>query len=222
MPAGARDERSEHHRPHGGEHVEAFEQLAAPEFGGPVMEPDPEPVFDPLRIRLRPRRRGPSQGGVEGAVTLPQDQPVLDPLVELAVGDEFQVDMNGRGAIQRDEQARLADMLASEAGQQRSQAGREGGGTGEQIRLVLIAAYHDEVQVREFVHCAGDGRPAGREANDSRIILDGRDHGLCVWLDVPRRPVGDGHDVTLTHIGQASPRRRPRACEEIAARRCRE
>jgi hypothetical protein len=48
-------------------------------------------------------------------------------------------------------------MLAGEAGQQRSQAGREGRGTGEQLRLVPIAAYHDEVQVREFVHGAGDG-----------------------------------------------------------------
>jgi hypothetical protein len=65
--------------------------------------------------------------------------------------------MNGRRPIQRDEQARLADMLAGEAGQQRSQAGREGRGTGEQLRLVPIAAYHDEVQVREFVHGAGDG-----------------------------------------------------------------
>ena len=157
MPAGAGDERSDHHRPRGGEHVEALEQLAAPELRGPVMDPDPEPVFDPLRIRLRPRRRGPSQRGVEGAVTLPEDQPVLDPLVKLAVADEFQVDMNGRRPIQGDEQARLADMLASEAGQQRSQAGREGRGTGEQLRLVLIAAYHDEVQVREFVHGAGDG-----------------------------------------------------------------
>jgi hypothetical protein len=157
MPAGARDERSEHHRPHGGEHVEAFEQLTAPELGGPVMDPDPEPVLDPLRIRLRPRRRGPSQRGVEGAVTLPEDQPVLDSLVKLAVSDEFQIDMNGRRPIQRDEQARLADMLAGEAGQQRAQAGREGGGTGEQFRLVLIPADHDEVQVREFVHGAGDG-----------------------------------------------------------------
>jgi len=55
--------------------------------------------------------------------------------------------MNGRRPIQRDEQARLADMLAREAGQQRAQAGREGGGTGEQFRLVLIPADHDEVQV---------------------------------------------------------------------------
>src|SRR5439155_1702190 len=59
------------------------------------MDPDPEPVLDPLRIRLWPRRRGPSQRRVEGAVTLPEDQPVLDPLVKLAVSDEFQIDMNG-------------------------------------------------------------------------------------------------------------------------------
>jgi hypothetical protein len=157
MPAGPRDERSEHHRPHGGEHVEAFEQLTAPELGSPVMDPDPEPVLDPLRIRLRPRRRDPSQRGVEGAVTLPEDQPVLDPLVKLAVSDEFQIDMNGRRSIQRDEQARFADVLAGEAGQQRPQAGREGGGTGKQFRLVLIPADHDEIQVREFVHGAGDG-----------------------------------------------------------------
>ncbi len=121
------------------------------------MDPYPEPVLDPLRIRLWPRRRGPSQRRVEGAVTLPEDQPVLDPLVKLAVSDEFQIDMNGRRPVESDEQARLADVLAGEAGQQRPQAGREGGGVGEQLRLVLAAADHDEVQVGEFVHGAGGG-----------------------------------------------------------------
>src|SRR5205809_4490679 len=102
------------------------------------MNPDPEPVLNPLRIRLRPRRGGPSQGGIERAVTLPQDQPVLDPLVKLAVRDEFQIDVNGRRPVESDEEARLADVLAGEAGKQRPQASREGAGVAEQFRLVLV------------------------------------------------------------------------------------
>jgi hypothetical protein len=162
------------------------------------MDPDPEPVLDPLRIRLRPRRHGPSQCCVERAVTLPNDQAVLDSLVKLAVCHELQIDMNGRRPIEGDEEARLANVLAGEAGKQRSQAGREGAGVAEQLRLGLVAADHDEVQVREFVHGPGGGGPAGREADDSRVIPDGRDHGLDVWPDVPRRPVGDCHEVTPT------------------------
>jgi hypothetical protein len=65
--------------------------------------------------------------------------------------------MNGRRPIESDEEAWLADVLAGEAGKQRSQAGRERGGVAEQFRLVLVAADHDEVQVREFVHGPGCG-----------------------------------------------------------------
>jgi hypothetical protein len=121
------------------------------------MDPDPEPVLDPLRIRLRPRRHGPAQRRIERAVTLPQDQAVLDPLVKLAVGHEFQIDVHGRRPVEGDEEARLADVLAGEAGQQRPQGGREGGGVAEQFRLMLVPADDDEVQVREFVHGPGGG-----------------------------------------------------------------
>jgi hypothetical protein len=48
-------------------------------------------------------------------------------------------------------------VLAGEAGKQRPQAGREGGGVAEQFGLVLVAADHDEIQVREFVHGPGGG-----------------------------------------------------------------
>src|SRR6476646_4085104 len=65
------------------------------------MDPDPEPGLDPLRIRLRPRRHGPSQCRIERAVTLPQDQAVLDPLVKLAVCHEFQINVHGRQTTTR-------------------------------------------------------------------------------------------------------------------------
>jgi hypothetical protein len=111
----------------------------------------------PNTIRLRPRRHRPSQCRVERAVTLPQDQAVLDPLVKLAVCHEFQIDVHGRRPIESDEETRLADVLAGEAGKQRPQAGREGGGRRGAIRAGARRGSHDEVQVREFVRGPGGG-----------------------------------------------------------------
>jgi DNA-binding transcriptional LysR family regulator len=113
VPTGLGDERPENHPAQGGEHVQALEQLTAPQLGYPVVKPDPEPVLDPLRVRLRPGRRGPAQCRVQRAVALPQNQSVLGPLVQVAVGDELQVDVHRRRPVQRDQQPRLPDVLAT-------------------------------------------------------------------------------------------------------------
>ena len=52
--------------------------------------------------------------------------------------------MYGQRPVESDEEARLADVLAGEAGQQRPQADREGGGVAEQFGLVLVAADHNQ------------------------------------------------------------------------------
>ena len=77
--------------------------------------------------------------------------------------------MHERRPVEADEQPRLADVLAGEAGQERAKPGGEGPELPPQHGLVAVAADDDEVDVGELVHAAGGGGARGEQADDAGI-----------------------------------------------------
>ena len=69
---------------------EALEQLAPSEFRRSVVDPDPEAILDPLRVRLGPFRRCLGEGGTDFAVALPDDQSVLNARAQVGDSDPVQ------------------------------------------------------------------------------------------------------------------------------------
>jgi len=74
--------------------LETLEQFAAPNTTGDVVDPKPEAIFDPLQIGLGPVSGSPARGPTEHVwLAFPQDDPFLDAVLEIAKGDELEVDM---------------------------------------------------------------------------------------------------------------------------------
>jgi hypothetical protein len=94
------DQRTEDHGAEVGEQVQALEELAPPELRRRVVEPDPETILDPSEIRRRPLRVCGRHGGRDGAVAIPDDDPVLDALADSATAFSAAVISTARGEFE--------------------------------------------------------------------------------------------------------------------------
>ena len=81
--------------------VDGLEQLAPPELRGAVVDPDPEAVLEPLRVRLGVGGGAAGEGELELRVALPLDDGILDPRRELGRRDELEVAVQQRSGPYR-------------------------------------------------------------------------------------------------------------------------
>jgi hypothetical protein len=108
-------------------------------------------------------------------------------------------------SVEADEQSRLADVLAGGGREQRAQLGREGRRIAQQVRLMLVVAHDDDIQVRELVHGSGSGRAAHGQAHNPRIV-PGRgkrrfEEGTQAWRDqLPVRVRHGGPPATSSDV----------------------
>jgi len=99
---------------------------------------------------------------------------VLDAVSVVSECDHLDVHVEQRGSVQRDEQPRLADVIAGERGQQRTDRGGEVAHVGRGT-VVAVATDDNQVEVRELVHCSRHGGAARRDADDALVARRGRE-----------------------------------------------
>jgi hypothetical protein len=142
------------------------------------VHPAPEPVLDPLRVRLRPARRRSGVRTLHDIGALPQHQTVLDAHRELFRRDELQVDMHQGRAVENDQQPPLTDMLAGEAGQHRPDPLRELPRRGKHALVRLRRTHQHEIEVRVLVTRSGGDRSTGDHRQHPLVRLGCLHHPL--------------------------------------------
>jgi hypothetical protein len=88
------------------------------------VNPDPEAILDPLKIRGRIDRLSSPKGPLDAAVAVPQKDGIFHAGGKLRGREELEVDVEEGWAVKTNEKARLVDVVAGEGGEQRSNAGR--------------------------------------------------------------------------------------------------
>src|SRR5690606_17562419 len=81
--------------------VDSLEELASPNFARTVVNPDPEPILDPLEIRMRPGSSSLLQGCCQCAASIPNELWVFHADVEIRYTDKLEVDVEQRRPLQR-------------------------------------------------------------------------------------------------------------------------
>jgi hypothetical protein len=138
------------------EELQNLEQFAAPELRCRVVHPDPEPVLDPLGIEGQRTGHRLGEPAREHVVAFPEDQRVLDPLAELAAGDELQVHVEERIGTETDQQSGLSDVLAGKCREQGHPLGGDLATVLHDRLVVLVPDDHDEVEVGVVIEIAGE------------------------------------------------------------------
>jgi len=137
----------------------------------------------PLEIASR-RRGGPlgDEGGRQAAVALPEDHRILDATRAVVQGHDLEVDVEERRrSVEADEEARLADVLAGEGGEERPQGLRERASTVEDGPVRPGLDGDDEIEVAVAVHRLRDERAAAGDPDDAivrpKALERGREEG---------------------------------------------
>jgi len=122
-------------------------------------------------------RLGPRLGQDERAQHASTDE--LERIDRLLLGrHELEVDVEERRSIERDEESRLAHVIARERRQKWAEPSRNLGPVAQNLARKLGARDHDEIEVGMLVQGPADERAPGREPDEARIGAKLRDRGL--------------------------------------------
>ena len=140
------------------------------------MNPDPEAVLQPLPVKNRIHGLPLGERYADAAVALPEHHRVFDSGKQIVGADEFEVDVEEGRPVQADQKPRLAHVLPSEGGEQRSQSLCERLAIGGLEWPCCRIDQHHEVQVGVVVQAAGCERSA-RGQTDERWSRPATLHG---------------------------------------------
>src|SRR5437016_4515492 len=118
-PRLGQDEGAQHASTDELERIDRLEQLAASDLDRDVVHPDPETILDPLQARWRIDRLRPANGRANHALAVPENHGILDTVGQLLSRHELEVDVEEGRSIERDEEPRLAHMIAGKRRQER-------------------------------------------------------------------------------------------------------
>jgi hypothetical protein len=165
-------ERPEHGRLQIRKKGERLEEFSAADLRCPVVNPDPEPILDPLQVRDGIVGHSFAERPRESAVSLPENRRIFDPLGDVGERDEFQIHVERRSTVvQADQEPRLADVLSRERGQERAERARDPIVVIQDRCQVCRIDGDDEIEIAVLVHRVGEKRSAGCDPGDPSVEL---------------------------------------------------